>query len=112
MTDWARGRIALLGDASSCVSLFGDGSSLAIAGASTLAAVLAESPTDHDRAFRQYQAQHGKLVAPKQKNVSLVASLLVPKTRFGISLRNRAVSTAFATYSAVRRVGRHREPSR
>jgi 2-polyprenyl-6-methoxyphenol hydroxylase-like FAD-dependent oxidoreductase len=112
MTDWARGRIALLGDASSCVSLFGDGSSLAIAGASTLAAALAESPTDHDRAFRQYQAQHGKLVAPKQKNVSLVASLLVPKTRFGISLRNRAVSAAFATYSAVRRVGRHREPSR
>jgi 2-polyprenyl-6-methoxyphenol hydroxylase-like FAD-dependent oxidoreductase len=112
MTDWARGRIALLGDASSCVSLFGDGSSLAIAGASTLAAALAESPTDHDRAFRQYQAQHGKLVAPKQKNVSLVASLLVPKTKVGISLRNRAVSAAFATYSAVRRVRRNREPSR
>ena len=27
---WARGRIALLGDAASCVSLFGDGSSLAV----------------------------------------------------------------------------------
>jgi hypothetical protein len=73
---------------------------------------LAESPADHDRAFRQYQAQHGKLVAPKQKNVSLVASLLVPKTKVGISLRNRAVSAAFATYSAVRRVRRNREPSR
>jgi 2-polyprenyl-6-methoxyphenol hydroxylase-like FAD-dependent oxidoreductase len=33
VADWARGRLALLGDASSCVSLFGDGSTLAIAGA-------------------------------------------------------------------------------
>jgi 2-polyprenyl-6-methoxyphenol hydroxylase-like FAD-dependent oxidoreductase len=43
---WARGRIALLGDASSCVSLFGDGSTLAIAGAYELAKALKESPTD------------------------------------------------------------------
>lgn len=34
---WSRGRVALLGDASSCVSLFGDGSTLAIAGAYALA---------------------------------------------------------------------------
>ena len=34
---WSRGRVALLGDASSCVSLFGDGSTLAIAGAYELA---------------------------------------------------------------------------
>ena len=37
LTTWTRGRIALTGDASSCVSLFGDGSTLAIAGAHTLA---------------------------------------------------------------------------
>jgi len=36
--DWSRGRIALLGDAASCVSLFGDGSTLAMAGAYQLAA--------------------------------------------------------------------------
>jgi 2-polyprenyl-6-methoxyphenol hydroxylase-like FAD-dependent oxidoreductase len=34
---WSRGRIGLIGDAASCVSLFGDGSSLAMVGAFTLA---------------------------------------------------------------------------
>jgi 2-polyprenyl-6-methoxyphenol hydroxylase-like FAD-dependent oxidoreductase len=94
LTNWARGRVALLGDASSCVSLFGDGATLAIAGAYALASALAESPADHDEAFRRYQAQHGKLVAPRQKNVSLVASLLVPRTQFGIWFRNRVVGAA------------------
>jgi 2-polyprenyl-6-methoxyphenol hydroxylase-like FAD-dependent oxidoreductase len=103
---WARGRVALLGDASSCVSLFGDGSTLAIAGAYALAMALAESPTDHDEAFRQYQAQHGKLVAPRQRRVSLVASLLVPRTQFGISLRNRVLGMAYAAYAAAKRIGR------
>jgi 2-polyprenyl-6-methoxyphenol hydroxylase-like FAD-dependent oxidoreductase len=92
LTTWARGRVALLGDASSCVSLFGDGSTLAIAGAYTLATALAESPADHGKAFGQYQAQHGKLVAPKQKNLSLIASILVPRTQSGIALRNRALA--------------------
>jgi 2-polyprenyl-6-methoxyphenol hydroxylase-like FAD-dependent oxidoreductase len=106
LTSWARGRVALLGDASSCVSLFGDGSTLAIAGAYTLATALAESPTDHDEAFRQYQAQHGKLVAPRQRNVALVASLLVPRTQLGISLRNRVLVGALSAYAAVKRIGR------
>ena len=47
VANWARGRIALLGDASSCVSLFGDGSTLAIAGAYELAnAVMAKNLHD------------------------------------------------------------------
>ena len=65
LADWARGRVALLGDASSCVSLFGDGSTLAIAGAYALATALAENPADHAKAFRHYQAQHGKLVGSR-----------------------------------------------
>jgi 2-polyprenyl-6-methoxyphenol hydroxylase-like FAD-dependent oxidoreductase len=103
---WARGRIALLGDASSCVSLFGDGSTLAIAGAYALAIALAESSTDHDEAFRRYQTQHGKLVAQKQKSVSLVASLLVPRTQLGISLRNRTMSIVAPAYAAAKRISR------
>jgi 2-polyprenyl-6-methoxyphenol hydroxylase-like FAD-dependent oxidoreductase len=105
MATWARGRVALLGDASACVSLFGDGSTLAIAGAYTLATAVAENSTDHDAAFRQYQAQHGKLVAPKQRNVTLLASLIVPRTQFAISLRNRALGILTA-YAAARRFGR------
>jgi 2-polyprenyl-6-methoxyphenol hydroxylase-like FAD-dependent oxidoreductase len=55
---WARGRIALLGDASSCVSLFGDGSTLAIAGAYELAKALIESPADPQSAFSLHGLPH------------------------------------------------------
>jgi 2-polyprenyl-6-methoxyphenol hydroxylase-like FAD-dependent oxidoreductase len=106
LTSWARGRVALVGDASSCVSLFGDGSTLAIAGAYALAMALAESPTNLDEAFRQYQAQHGKLVGQKQRNLSLIASLLVPRTQFGISLRNRVVGIVAPAYAAAKRLSR------
>jgi 2-polyprenyl-6-methoxyphenol hydroxylase-like FAD-dependent oxidoreductase len=106
VTSWARGRVVLLGDASSCVSLFGDGSTLAIAGAYALAMALAESSMNHDQAFRQYQAQHGKLVAQKQRNLSLIASLLVPRTQLGISLRNKFVAAVAPAYAAAMRLGR------
>jgi 2-polyprenyl-6-methoxyphenol hydroxylase-like FAD-dependent oxidoreductase len=105
LANWARGRVAVLGDASSCVSLFGDGSTLAIAGAYTLAAALADHPTDHEAAFGQYQAVHGKLVGPRLKALSLVAAFLVPRTRIGISLRNRFVAIAGPTYATALRIG-------
>ena len=85
---WSAGRIALAGDAASCVSLFGDGSTLAMAGAHTLATALAESPGDHAAAFRRYEAAHRKLVAPKQRNVPVAAALLIPATRAGMTIRN------------------------
>ena len=86
VANWARGRIALLGDASSCVSLFGDGSTLAIAGAYELAKALMESPADPQGAFSRYQSVHGKLVASKQKNLISTASRIVPRTSTGIWL--------------------------
>ncbi|MEU8378310.1 FAD-dependent monooxygenase [Streptosporangium sp. NPDC048865] len=87
---WARGRVALLGDAASCVSLFGDGSSLAIAGARTLAEALAAHPADHAGAFRRYETEHRALVGPKQRGSGRAAALLVPRTRLGIAARNLA----------------------
>ncbi|MGH3168124.1 MAG: hypothetical protein ACRDN0_19855 [Trebonia sp.] len=42
---WSQGRVALLGDAVSCMSLFGNGSSLAVTGAETLARALDVTPT-------------------------------------------------------------------
>ncbi|WP_436763716.1 FAD-dependent monooxygenase [Streptosporangium sp. V21-05] len=87
---WARGRVALLGDAASCVSLFGDGSSLAIAGAHTLAKALAARPADHAEAFRHYEAGHRTLVDPKQRGIGRATALLIPKTRLGIATRNLA----------------------
>jgi 2-polyprenyl-6-methoxyphenol hydroxylase-like FAD-dependent oxidoreductase len=87
---WWRGRVALVGDAASCVSLFGDGSSLAMAGAFTLAEQLAASPGDHRSAFRCYEANHRTLVDPKQRNIPRAAPLLIPATRPGILARNLA----------------------
>jgi 2-polyprenyl-6-methoxyphenol hydroxylase-like FAD-dependent oxidoreductase len=87
---WWLGRVALVGDAASCVSLFGDGSSLAMAGAFTLAEALAASPGDHQLAFRRYEARHRTLVDPKQRNIPRAAPLLIPATRPGILARNLA----------------------
>ncbi|WP_326819797.1 FAD-dependent monooxygenase [Streptosporangium sp. NBC_01756] len=87
---WWNGRVALLGDAASCVSLFGDGSTLAMTGAFTLAEELASSPDDPQAAFRRYETTHRRLVEPKQRNVGQAAALLVPATRLGILARNLA----------------------
>jgi 2-polyprenyl-6-methoxyphenol hydroxylase-like FAD-dependent oxidoreductase len=103
---WVRGRIALVGDASSCVSLFGDGSTLAIAGAYEVAKALAESPADPHLALRRYQAVHAKLVASKQKNLISTASRLVPRTSTGIWLSTRVFWRAMGGVGAVVRVGR------
>ncbi len=86
LPSWHHGRIVLLADAASCVSLFGDGSSLAMAGADTLASALAADPLDV--ALRRYEAEHRTLVALKQRGMRRAAGLLIPKTRLGIAARN------------------------
>ncbi|OXM45217.1 FAD-dependent monooxygenase [Amycolatopsis alba] len=91
MDRWSRGRVALLGDAASAVALLGDGSSMAMAGAHTLAEALAAHPGDHARAFQAYEAKHRRQVDPRHRRVGLVATLLVPRTRHGLALRNIAV---------------------
>lgn len=91
LPSWSRERITLVGDAGSCVSLLGDGSSLAIAGARTLADALA-GHRDVADALRDYERRHRKLVAPKQRSVRAAAGFLVPKTRLGVGARNLAAS--------------------
>jgi 2-polyprenyl-6-methoxyphenol hydroxylase-like FAD-dependent oxidoreductase len=97
LDSWARGRVALLGDAASATALLGDGSSLAMAGAYTLAGALAAHPGDHARAFRAYEAEHRRQVDPRQRRVGLLAALMVPRTGGGLAMRNavgRAVGRA------------------
>jgi 2-polyprenyl-6-methoxyphenol hydroxylase-like FAD-dependent oxidoreductase len=86
LPSWTTGRITLVGDAASCVSLLGEGSSLAIAGAHTLANALMAP----DGALARYEAAHRRLVRPKQRAVGLSAALLLPKTRLGLATRNLA----------------------
>jgi 2-polyprenyl-6-methoxyphenol hydroxylase-like FAD-dependent oxidoreductase len=88
---WSRGRIALLGDAASCMSLFGNGSSLAISGAAALSRALDATPDDHATAFRAYEAEHRLRVRPTQHGRLVAGALLVPATRAGITARDLAV---------------------
>jgi 2-polyprenyl-6-methoxyphenol hydroxylase-like FAD-dependent oxidoreductase len=85
---WSRGRIGLVGDAASCVSLFGDGSSLAMTGAFTLADALGD---DIPSGLRAYEARHRPQRAAKENSVTLAAKLLIPATTAGIAVRNVAV---------------------
>jgi len=91
---WSDGRIALLGDAASCVSLFGDGSTLAMSGATTLAEALADHPGDHATAFAAYESRHRTLVGPRQRGVARGAALLIPATRAGLAARDTGIRVA------------------
>ncbi|GAA1698892.1 FAD-dependent monooxygenase [Fodinicola feengrottensis] len=88
---WSRGRVSLVGDSATSVSLFGDGSSLAITGAHALADALAATPDDHEIALRAYEKHHRPLVTARQRGFQLAGALLVPSTNFGITARNLAI---------------------
>ncbi|MEU7867115.1 FAD-dependent oxidoreductase [Dactylosporangium sp. NPDC049140] len=85
---WTQGRVTLVGDAASCVSLFGDGSSLALAGAHTLASALATSGGDLALGLRRYEAEHRVRTDAKVRGAGRAAALVVPKTRLGLAARN------------------------
>ena len=84
---WSTGRVTLLGDAASCVSLFGEGSSSAIVGARTLARALA-TPEDLTAATTRYERRHRRQVRGGHRLAPVAAHLLVPRTRTGLTLRN------------------------
>ena len=90
---WSRGPVALLGDAASCVSLFGEGSTAAIAGAQTLARSL-HTFSDLPTALPRYEAQHRRFVARGQRAVPVISHLLIPATPTGMRLRNAALRVA------------------
>jgi 2-polyprenyl-6-methoxyphenol hydroxylase-like FAD-dependent oxidoreductase len=88
LPNWTTGRITLAGDAASCVSLFGDGSSLAMAGAHTLANALSSGISA--AALREYEQTHRVLTDAKVRRAGRAAGLVVPKTRLGLAARNVA----------------------
>jgi len=94
MSSWSRGRVTLLGDAASCVSLFGDGSSSAMEGAATLAASLAASPHDIPDALARYESAHRAVTRPRQRGVWIASHLLIPRSRLGMTLRDQALRLA------------------
>lgn len=104
---WSRGRVVLVGDAASCVSLLGEGSSTAIAGAATLAHELGARPDDPATALRRYEHTHRKRVVRRQRGVGLASHMLVPATRAGTVVRD----VPFRLWPLLASIRGHRKPA-
>jgi 2-polyprenyl-6-methoxyphenol hydroxylase-like FAD-dependent oxidoreductase len=94
MPSWRRGRVVLVGDACGCVSLLaGQGASMAMSGAYTLAEELAEVREEEDMAgaLARYE---GKLKPPVEKRQQAglrMARWFVPDNRAILAVRDAAM---------------------
>ncbi|UQA57653.1 FAD-binding domain [Polyangium aurulentum] len=90
MSEWTRGRVALVGDAAFCVSLLaGQGSALGMAGAYILAGELHRARGDHREAFSRYRQLFAPFIAKKQKAAERFAGSFAPKSALGLFVRNQ-----------------------
>ncbi|HEX6553423.1 MAG TPA: FAD-dependent monooxygenase [Ktedonobacteraceae bacterium] len=89
MGAWSEGRVVLLGDAAHCPALLtGQGSTLAMIGAYTLAGELQAAQGDHHQAFQQYEQTLRPLISKEQKKIKSGADFLVPSTSLSLWTRN------------------------
>lgn len=89
MPSWARGRVALVGDAAACPSfLAGQGSALAMVEAYVLAAELARADGEHVPAFARYDERLGPLLRSKQDAAKGLGLAFAPRTRAALAVRN------------------------
>lgn len=89
MARWSQGRVALVGDAAYCPSLFsGYGAQLALAGAYILAGELKAATGDYEAAFPAYERLFRSFVETKQKNPERARAQFVPDSALGLWLRN------------------------
>ena len=87
---WTRGRVTLVGDAASCVSLLGgQGAALAMVAAYILAGELGRCRDNYAEAFRRYQNLFGPFILGKQNTTLRFAGSFAPKSRLSLFLRNR-----------------------
>lgn len=92
MDSWSKGRVTLVGDACDCPSLLsGKGSTLAMAGAYILAGELKNAKGNYKMAFKNYEEIFKPFISEKQKSAQGFAKSFVPKSNFGIWVRNQAL---------------------
>ncbi len=95
MPSWTMGRVALIGDACACPSLLaGEGSAMAMAEAYTLAGELDVAQGHHASAFEMYEQRLRPYVARKQKAARGFATSFVPRSAYGLWLRNASINIA------------------
>lgn len=91
MDAWAKGKVALIGDAAACPSLIaGEGAGFALAEAYVLAGELHRHGGDSGAAIARYQARLQAVVARKQKRAESLTASFVPRTALGIRVRDCA----------------------
>lgn len=91
MQAWAKGRVALIGDAAACPSLIaGEGAGFALAQAYVLAGELHRHGADTEAAIARYQSLLKTVVARKQKQAESLAASFVPRTALGVRMRDYA----------------------
>jgi 2-polyprenyl-6-methoxyphenol hydroxylase-like FAD-dependent oxidoreductase len=89
MSRWYKDRVTLVGDACDCPSLLsGQGSTFAMVGAYILAGELKEANGNYKLAFQRYEEIFKPFIDKKQKRAQNFAKSLVPKSKFGIWMRN------------------------
>jgi 2-polyprenyl-6-methoxyphenol hydroxylase-like FAD-dependent oxidoreductase len=95
MPRWTKGRVALIGDACACPSLLaGEGSAMAMAEAYTLAGELDVAQGNHASAFEMYEQRLRPYVERKQKGARGFAASFVPRSAYGLWLRNASINVA------------------
>ena len=104
---WTRGRVALVGDAASCVSLLaGQGSALAMVAAYVLAGELHRARGDYATAFTRYQEICGAFMLQKQKAALRLAGVFGPKSKLALFLRNQIMNLCTIPWVAELAFGR------
>ena len=89
MESWAKGRVALIGDAAACPSLIaGEGAGFALAEAYVLAGELHRHGDDIAAALASYESRLQAVVARKQKHAESLAASFVPRTELGVRARD------------------------
>ena len=95
MPRWSSGRVALLGDAASAVSLIaGKGATLAMAGAVVLADALADHAGGLDAAFAAYEARLRPWAEAAQRTARRNANLFTPANRLQLLAREAVLRLA------------------
>lgn len=91
MQRWAKGRVALLGDAAASPSLIaGEGAGFALAAAYVLAGEIHDHGTDLDSALKRYQERLKPYAERKQRYAESLVDSFVPRTTLGITIRDFA----------------------
>lgn len=90
MDRWSKGRVMLIGDAASCVSLLaGEGTGLAMTEAYVLAGELRRANGDHRKAFGAHERRLRTFIEGKQQSAERFAPAFAPKTAAGVLFRNQ-----------------------